>query len=122
MDHSVEQHFEGKSPHVRSTYDTIVAASRSFGPVEEDPKKTSIHLNRKSAFAGIQTRREFLILTIKSNGDIDSPRISKREHTSAHRWYHEVKIVSCDDIDSQIVGWLRDSTYCQINSRGGQKC
>lgn len=109
MDHSVEQHFEGKSPHVRSTYDTIVAASRSFGPVEEDPKKTSIHLNRKSAFAGIQTRREFLILTIKSNGDIDSPRISKREHTSAHRWYHEVKIVSCDDIDSQIVGWLRDS-------------
>ena len=109
MSHTVEQHFEGRGAGVRDIYDTLLAAAREFGPVEEDPKKTSIHLNRRSAFAGIQTRREFLILTVKSNGDIDDARISKREHTSAHRWYHEVKIASCDDIDGQIIGWLRDS-------------
>ncbi|MEP6787211.1 MAG: DUF5655 domain-containing protein [Acidobacteriota bacterium] len=109
MGHSVEQHFEGKSPHVRSAYNTIVAAARRFGPVEEDPKKTSIHLNRKSAFAGIQTRREFLILTVKSAGNIDDARISKREQAPAHRWHHEIKIAGCDDIDGQIIGWLRVS-------------
>lgn len=109
MSHSVEQHFEGRSQVVREIYDTIIAASSEFGPVEQDPKKTSIHLNRKFAFAGIQTRRVFLILTIKATGDIHSPRISKREQTSANRWHHEIKIGSVDEIDSQIIGWLRDS-------------
>ena len=56
MAHTVEQHFDHRAPAVREIYETIVAASRKFGPVEEDPKKTSIHLNRESAFAGIRTR------------------------------------------------------------------
>lgn len=109
MHHSIEQHFERKSPCVREVYDTIVAVAREFGPVEQDPKKTSIHLNRRSAFAGIQTRSEFLILAVKAGGDIDSPRISKREQSSANRWHHEIKLFDPDDIDAEITGWLRDS-------------
>lgn len=109
MGHTVHQHFDGRPTRIREIYDTIVAASREFGPVEEDPKKTSIHLNRKSAFAGIQTRREFLILTVKARGDIDSPRITKREQASANRWHHEVKISSPDEIDAKVLAWLRSS-------------
>ena len=109
MSHSVEQHFERRSSIVSDIYDAIVAAAEEFGPVEQEPKKTSIHLNRKSAFAGIQTRRDFLILTIKATDDIDSPRISKREHTSPNRWHHEIKIASVDEIDGEIIGWLRAS-------------
>ena len=90
-------------------YDTIVAATREFGPVEEDPKKTSIHLNRKTAFAGIQTRRDFLILTIKASTDIDSPRINKREQTSANRWHHEIKICDAEEVDREILGWLKNA-------------
>ena len=109
MTHSVEQHFEGRSAVVRGIYDTLVAAAREFGPVQEDPKKTSVHLNRKSTFAGIQTRREFLILTVKAAHDIVHPRISRREQTSAHRWHHEIKISNVDDIDGRLLGWLKDS-------------
>lgn len=94
---------------MRDIYDTIVAFARKFGPVEEDPKKTSIHLNRKSAFAGIQTRKEFLILTVKSTADIDSSRIAKREQASSNRWHHEIKIGNVAEVDSQILAWLRDS-------------
>jgi len=109
MANTVEQHFDGRSPAVRDIYDTIVGASRTFGPVGEDPKKTSIHLNRKSAFAGIQTRREFLILTIKASDDIADARISKREQASAHRWHHEIKLADAGEVDHQVLGWLRDS-------------
>ncbi len=106
---TVEQHFDGRGLSVREIYDTIVTAAREFGPVTEDPKKTSIHLNRRSAFAGIQTRRDGLILTVKAEGDIDHPRIGKREQTSAHRWHHEIKVTDADQIDRQIIGWLGDS-------------
>ena len=46
-------------------------------------------------------RRDFLILTVKATGDIDSPRIAKREHTSANHWHHEIKIYKVDEIDRQ---------------------
>lgn len=109
MHHSIDEHFERKSQSVRKIYDTIVAAGRRFGPVEEDAKKTSIHLNRRSAFAGIQTRRDFLTLTVKAGSDINSPRISKRERASANRWHHEIRLSSVDEVDVELIGWLRDS-------------
>jgi hypothetical protein len=105
----VEQHFEGKAGSVRDIYDILLAVSREFGPVEEDPKKTSIHLNRKSAFAGVRTGRDHIVLTIKSPVDIPSPRVKKSEQASARRWYCDIKIASPDDIDNEIVGWLKES-------------
>lgn len=109
MPHTIDQHFDGRAAQVRDIYDTIVTAGRVFGHVVEDIKKTSVHLNRKTAFAGIMTRRDYLILTIKSKHDIDSPRISKREQASANRWHHEMRINAPDEVDAQIIGWLRDA-------------
>ena len=104
---SLDEHFAGRSPAVRRIYDRILAAAGDFGPVEEDPKKTSIHLNRKSAFAGIATRKEHLILTLKATDDIASPRISRRERASARRWHLEVKLVDPAEVDPELIGWLR---------------
>ncbi|HTK25541.1 MAG TPA: DUF5655 domain-containing protein [Pyrinomonadaceae bacterium] len=106
---SVQQHFHGRSPAVREIYDAVVSASRQFGPVIEDPKKTSIHLNNRTAFAGVATRRDFMILTIKSKHDIMSPRIFKREQASANRWHLEVKLLKPDEVDSELTGWLREA-------------
>ena len=62
--HSVEQHFEKKDATVRATYDALLRVARRFGEVVEEPKKTSIHLVAHSAFAGVATRRNKLVLTI----------------------------------------------------------
>ena len=104
---SIASHFDGRAPSVRTTYERIVAAARSFGPVEEDPKKTSIHLNRKSAFAGVATRKDALLLTLKSAHDIDSPRVGKHEQASKSRWHLEVRLTDPTQVDAELVGWLR---------------
>lgn len=103
---SVEQHFAGKDPKVRALYDLLLAAVRPFGAVAEDPKKTSIHLNRRTAFAGIATRREAIVLTIKADRDIASPRVVKREQASANRWHLEVKLTAPADVDRELTSWL----------------
>jgi len=59
--HTVAAHFEKSTPTVKATYKAILKAARELGPVREEPKKTSIHLVRESAFAGIATRKEALI-------------------------------------------------------------
>src|SRR5689334_22087791 len=103
------QHFAKSSADVRDIYDKIIAAATKWGPVDEDPKKTSIHLNRKSAFAGIATRKDALILTIKSSTDIVSPRISRHEQASANRWHLEVRLTSPRDFDAELRQWLKQS-------------
>ena len=55
---SVSAHFDGKEPATRKIYDRLVKASSKFGPVAEDPKKTSIHLVNKTAFCGCRHPKE----------------------------------------------------------------
>jgi hypothetical protein len=105
--HTVNDHFTGKDPVAREIYDRLLAAVRKFGPVHEEPKKTSIHLSRSSAFAGVQVRKAHLILTIKADRPFDSPRVFKCEQTSASRFHHEVKLSVPDDVDKELIGWLR---------------
>src|SRR2546426_1345776 len=106
---SLDQHFEGRSPEVRRIYDAILAAALTFGRVRQEPKKTSIHLINKTAFAGVQTRREYLILTVKSRQDILSGRVFKREQASANRWHLELKLHSHKDVDTELKEWLREA-------------
>jgi len=106
---TVKSHFEGKDATVRQVYDRLLKATGNFGPVAEEPKKTSIHLMNKTAFAGIATRRSAMVLTIKSDRKISSPRIHKSEQTSAHRFHHEVKLTSPAEVDSELVKWLKDA-------------
>ena len=104
---SVDEHFRGKPDEVRALYERLVALTEKFGPVEQDPKKTSIHLNRTTAFAGVAVRKENIVLTIKSDRAIASPRIFKSEQTSAKRFHHEVKLAKLKDLDAELRGWLK---------------
>lgn len=106
---SVEQHFVGRAPEVRQTYNGLLACIRKIGPFSEDPKKTSIHLNRRTAFGGVATRKDALILTIKASRDIPSKRILKHEQASANRWHLEVRLSSPEDIDKELVSWLLEA-------------
>ena len=104
--HTVREHFDNRAPEVKATYTAILKAARKFGPVKEEAKKTSIHLVRKSAFAGVATRKAALILTLKSDSDITSKRISKREQASSRRWHLEVKLEEPEQVDRELIHWL----------------
>ena len=97
------------TPAQRAIYMRLLKAARTVGPFTEDPKKTSIHLTRKSAFAGVATRKDALQLTIKTASDIRSPRIVKREQASAHRWHLEVRLESPKEVDRELTSWLKDA-------------
>jgi hypothetical protein len=104
---TINAHFENRETVVRQIYDRLLKSARRFGPVVEDPKKTSIHLVNRTAFAGVATRKSAIVLTIKADSDISSPRIHKSEQASARRFHHELKLTSPSDVDSELVGWLK---------------
>jgi hypothetical protein len=106
---SVESHFAKSDPQVAATYLRLLEAARALGPIVEEPKKTSIHLVSRTAFAGVATRRSSLILTLKSATDIRSPRVEKRQQTSAHRWHVDIRLTKPADVDRQLTKWLGDA-------------
>ena len=90
-------------------YRDLLDAVKTLGPFKEEIKKTSIHLVRTSAFAGVRLRKEHLILTIKSTKPINSKRIIKSEQASKSRCYLDLKLAAKSEIDAELKGWLRDS-------------
>jgi hypothetical protein len=104
---TVEQHFSGRAPDVRATYARILTAAKRLGAVREDPKKTSIHLMRRTAFAGVATRKDALVLTLKSDRDVRSRRIAKHQQTSPNRWHLDVRLSAPAQVDSEIEAWLK---------------
>lgn len=105
--HPVDKHFDGKLPVVRETYDVLLHVARGFGDIAEEPKKTSIHLVARTAFAGVATRQAKLVLTIKSPVAVKSRRVAKCEQLSANRWHFELHVRTPADIDSDVEAWLR---------------
>jgi hypothetical protein len=107
--YSISDHFVDKRPTVRVIYDRLLAETRKFGPVVEQPKKTSIHLVNKSAFAGVVTRKTAIILNIKYAAPIQDARIIHAEQVSSNRFHQEVKLTSLEDIDPVLLGWLKSA-------------
>jgi uncharacterized protein DUF5655 len=93
----------------RLIYERLLAAAKSIGPFAEDPKRTSIHLTRRSAFAGVATRKEALVVTIKLPADIRSARVVKHQRASARRWYLDVRLESPKDVDRELTAWLKEA-------------
>lgn len=85
----------------------VEAVERDGARVE--PKDKSIHLCRKTAFAGIHPRKSAVLLNIRSAAPIDSPRIRKVERVSANRYHNEMLLTEAADLDEQLRGWLADA-------------
>ncbi len=107
--YSVNDHFIGKNPSVQKLYDRLVSVLRKLGQIHEEAKKSSIHLVNVSALVGVEVRKDYLLLNIKSDHKIKSPRILKTEQISARRFHHQVKVASSSDLDGELQEWLREA-------------
>jgi hypothetical protein len=103
----VEQHFEERAPAVAAIYSRLLAKTRAFGPFTEDPNKSSIHLVNRTIFAGVATRQKVLLLTLKAERDIRSPRIEKHDQVSANRWHVRIRLSESGEIDRELLRWLK---------------
>jgi hypothetical protein len=97
------------SPATFRLYQELLARIQPIGPFREEIKKTSIHLVRGAAFAGVHPRKQHLLVTIKSAKPIQSARIAKVEQVSKNRWHLDVKLAESEEIDGELLGWLRQA-------------
>ena len=98
-----------KSPASQATYAKVISAVRELGPFEIEEKKTSLHLTHGRAFAGIHPRANGIILNLVFGAPLKHARVHKSEQVSANRHHVEFKLEDPADVDSQLVGWIKQA-------------
>src|ERR1700740_1198108 len=109
MEYTELSHLENKEPVVTEIYERLIDELQKFGPLKIEPKKTSIHLGNRFGFAGVYTRKNYVNLEVHLNHKLTSKRVSKVEQASANRYHHTIKLTDPDEIDSELLTWLKDA-------------
>jgi hypothetical protein len=50
----------------------------------------------------VATRRDALLLTLKADHRVTSPRVHRVERTSANRWHLELRLRSPEEVDAEV--------------------
>src|ERR1700744_4437964 len=109
MEYTELNHLEDKDPVVTEIYERLIAGLQKFGPLKIEPKKTSIHLGNRFGFAGVYTRKNYVNLEVHLNHKLTSKRVSKVEQASASRSHDTIKLTGHDEIDGELLTWLKDA-------------
>ncbi|HSU29384.1 MAG TPA: DUF5655 domain-containing protein [Chitinophagaceae bacterium] len=109
MMYSETDHLKNKEPIVAKIYDRLIREFHKFGPIKIEPKKTSIHVVNRFAFAGIYTRSNYINLEFHLPYKLTSIRVSKVEQATTNRFHTTIKLLSEKDIDKEFLTWLREA-------------
>ena len=90
--------------------DALFRAAGAQGPFEVEIKKTCLHMCHGPAFAGVHPRKTGLLVTLKSEAPIASPRVRKADIVSARRAYNDLLLSDPADIDAEFTGWLQGAS------------
>jgi len=87
--------------------------------VVEDTKQTCVHIisgEGSPAYAGLHPRKGAVLINIRLQSPLKSPRIRKVEQVSRNRCHCELLVSSVAEVDDQLIGWLEEAS--QLVSEG----
>ena len=94
---------------MRATYDAIVEALKSIGPVTVLPEKTRIALQVQMSFAALMPRKRWLDGHLVLARRIGSPRFRRIETFSPRNILHGFRLESPDEVDPEFISWLEEA-------------
>ena len=105
----IDAQYEGKKAALRPLYDELIAGVEAFGDdVEIAPKRTYVSLRRKKQFALVQPGAGRVDVGINLKGVEPAGRLEKSGSFNA-MCTHRVRVAGSDDIDDELLGWLRQA-------------
>ncbi len=101
----IDAQYTGSKQHLRALCDRIIeVAAQLGGDVEISPKKTSVSLRRRKQFALIEVPSA---ARVRLGLNLASLEPAGRLKRATGMCSHAVDLASVDDIDDELVGWLR---------------
>jgi len=80
-----------------------------LAPSRSNLKKQVYILGNRFGFAGVYTQKRAINLEVHLNHSIISPRINRVVQASANRFHHTLKLTRPEDVDDELMQWLREA-------------
>jgi hypothetical protein len=97
--HSLERHFDGKPPLVRTIYDAFLALLEDLGPVTVLPEKTRIAFQTRMSFAQLTVRRSWVLGHLVLARRAEDPLFTKVETFSPRNHAHHFRLDDPGDVE-----------------------
>ena len=103
----LDQHFTGKAPAVRATFDRVVEVMAEIGPCSVLVEKSRIALHARMSFAAFVPRKQWLDGHLVLDRQVDSERFRRVEVYSRRNIVHVFRLEAPSEVDAEFVAWLR---------------
>ena len=104
--------FEKRSPELKKLYDRIVKEVSKMGTYrEETVPPASIYFKTKSTFLGLKVKKDLLEVEFFLDHLEQVQPVSKYLRTSRHRVVHCVPVDRPEDINKQLLNWIKESYH-----------
>ncbi len=109
LQYNIENLFFGKGDEARSLYEILIIKVAAFGEVEVHIGKWGITVRHLSTFLSVMIEKKHLTLIFISAGPIDEFPVYQTHQHSGSRYNNAVKIESEEEMDDQLMRWLREA-------------
>ncbi len=107
---SKESLFAKRLPGLKNLYSKIVKEVKKFGEYREETVNPDvIFFKTKSTFLAVKVKKDHLDIEFFLDHLEDVPPVSKYLQTSKHRVAHVVPIDSAEEINEQLISWIKNS-------------
>jgi hypothetical protein len=110
-----EEFFAGHAAAL-AVYFRVRSILEQLGPVDVRTTRSQVAFRRARGFAYLWLPGQYLakpaadvVLSFALGRHEPSPRLKEVAHPSPRHWIHHVEINDADDIDDEVVGWLREA-------------
>lgn len=94
---------------VRELYDLLLARIKVFGPIDIRVGPYNVSVRNLSTFMSIMPERDHLTIVFLRSELLDEFPIYQSHKQSSKRWANYVKIESPEEINHQLIAWLKDA-------------
>jgi len=106
---SLEDHLQNKPVQIYALVKNLIAQIKTFGPIELNPVKSVIQVKAGATFLSIKPKTDYVELEFQLGEEIDEFPIHHTVRISRNRVLHFINIEIEEDINSQLIRWLKDS-------------
>ncbi len=107
--HELADHFAGRPPDLRATFDRCLEILEGTGPVTVIAQQTRIVVMVRVRFVNVVVRRRWMDYSIALRHEVTHPLLHRLDYYPPRWWAHIFRFRAPADVDERIAGWLAES-------------
>ena len=106
---SIEDHLKNKSDNIKETVIKLIEEIQKLGRIEFNPVKSTIQVRAGATFLSIKPKKDLIELELQLTYEVSEFPIVKSVRISSNRVWHLIYIDNLEDIDPQLLTWIKES-------------